>query len=466
LSSKADRRKFLKYIGAGLVAATAAGAGYYFYGRQPSPKRTETATIPKGWESATTYLRNNPPGISEMDVKPKYINPTTETTMRFSHSSYHPDNDPLSTKWLIDGEDISHEPEHSTKLSEGDHSIALKVSDGKSEAMRSATVTVRPDQIYPTRPLHVKFKGVCYLTGMPQWNNESPSEDEMNEHLEVIHNELGCNGIRIAGYYDDDVLRCARLAIEKGFECIQLDPRYLDCNHQDTVERLGAFAEKAEELRQRTDTIQLQVANELCIDSLGIWNGESYVERATSGWVGVPETTWRSKLQSLLLDLVKVSRRKFGGLISYASGFWEADAVPWEHFDVIGVNAYVQTKDGWTEDVVASKLNNLKKYSKPVYITEFGCATYAGAGKYGGSGWFPSYCSGSPYDEDEQANYYRRYLDLINQVGVYGCSPYVFSEVYADDEVRSTRFFSMINNATKSRKKSFYAYKSYQRELP
>jgi len=59
LSSKVDRRKFLKYIGAGVVAATMAGAGYYFYGRQPSPTRTETVTIPKGWETASTWLSSS-----------------------------------------------------------------------------------------------------------------------------------------------------------------------------------------------------------------------------------------------------------------------------------------------------------------------------------------------------------------------------------------------------------------------
>lgn len=59
MSSKADRRKFLKYIGAGLVAAAAGGAGYYLYGRQPtySTTTTQTVTIPKGWETATTWLK-------------------------------------------------------------------------------------------------------------------------------------------------------------------------------------------------------------------------------------------------------------------------------------------------------------------------------------------------------------------------------------------------------------------------
>jgi hypothetical protein len=58
LSSKVDRRKFLKYIGAGLVVATAAGAGYYFYGKPGRPP-SEAITIPKGWETASTYLTSS-----------------------------------------------------------------------------------------------------------------------------------------------------------------------------------------------------------------------------------------------------------------------------------------------------------------------------------------------------------------------------------------------------------------------
>jgi hypothetical protein len=55
-SSKVGRRRFLKYLGTGLAAATVAGAGYYLYGMQRGGVPSQTITIPKGWESATTYL--------------------------------------------------------------------------------------------------------------------------------------------------------------------------------------------------------------------------------------------------------------------------------------------------------------------------------------------------------------------------------------------------------------------------
>jgi len=205
----------------------------------------------------------------------------------------------LEYSWIIDERKVSSDLDCSMWLPTGEHKIRLNVSDRMKEAFTERSLSISEGQqmsidkavtvdpavlsAYREKALRVKIKGIGYLTGMPQWGNKFPSEDEMQEHLEVIRNELRCNGIRITGYNDDDVLRCAQIAIEKRFDCILLNPRYIDCDHQDTMERLAAFAEKAEELRQRTSAIELQVGNELCIDSLGIWKGETYTERATHG---------------------------------------------------------------------------------------------------------------------------------------------------------------------------------------
>jgi hypothetical protein len=213
----------------------------------------------------------------------------------------------LEYSWIVDAQNMSSDRDWSMWLPAGEHKVRLNASDKMKESYTERTLTIPDGQqalidksvtidpadlsAYPDRTLRVQVKGIGYLTGVPQWGNEFPSGGEMREHLAVTRNELGCNGIRITGYNDDDVLRCAQIAIEKGFDSILLNPRYIDCDHQDTVKRLGEFAIKAEELRQQTDTIQLQVGNELCLDSLGIYNGETYAERATSGWIGVPETT-------------------------------------------------------------------------------------------------------------------------------------------------------------------------------
>jgi len=56
LSSKVNRRSFLKYVGTGLVAVTVTGAGYLLYTKRPGFPSNGRMTIPKGWESASSYL--------------------------------------------------------------------------------------------------------------------------------------------------------------------------------------------------------------------------------------------------------------------------------------------------------------------------------------------------------------------------------------------------------------------------
>jgi hypothetical protein len=59
LSSKVDRRRFLKYVGSGLVAGTIGGAGYYLYSKQAGYAPSETITTAKGWETTSTFLTSS-----------------------------------------------------------------------------------------------------------------------------------------------------------------------------------------------------------------------------------------------------------------------------------------------------------------------------------------------------------------------------------------------------------------------
>jgi len=462
LTRKVSRRSFIKYVGAGLVAATAGGAGYYFYRRPPSPTRTETVTIPKGWESASTYLRNNPPVISRIEVKPKYINPTTETTIRFTHSSYDPDNDPLSTTWLIDSEDVSHEQDWSTKLPEGDHSIVLRVSDGKSEARKYTTVTVDPDQICLRKPLHVRYKGIRYSAGIgvPGWEGiPTPSEDEMEEQLDTIHDDLGCNAICIdAGPdYEDNLIECGRLAIGKGFERIDIQPRYINCTIAETVENVGRFAKRVRELRQTSEAVIYHLGHEFVLETSGIVPGDDWFQRLD---YCIKKPDWPNeaipKLTKMFKDLIKVSQDNYGYPVTYAAiAVVEIDVVPWHHpaFESIGVDAYLQDVIGWDEDWVISLLTSLKKYRKPVHSTEAGCLTFSGAAEIGGVITFGVW-EGRQYDEEEQARYIERYCNMLNRARIDG---YFYTQ-YNDTWDKG---YGLYNG--KKRKKGFYMYKSYDR---
>jgi hypothetical protein len=65
------------------------------------------------------------------------------------------DGDPLKHYWYLNGKVVSEEKDYLTKLSEGDHTVGLTVSDGEFEDEVIKDVTVEVDQIYPLNELDV-----------------------------------------------------------------------------------------------------------------------------------------------------------------------------------------------------------------------------------------------------------------------------------------------------------------------
>jgi hypothetical protein len=216
-------------------------------------------------------------------MKPRHILPTPQYTVKLSPNAVDDDNDPLSFAWFVDGEELSHEYSYSTKLTEGDHEIDFSASDGKASAFSKNTLTVEPDQIYPTRPLHIKHKGVCYCAGQvaPEWgDNPNPSGEEMDEQLETIHDELGCNAIVIfaGGDHEDSLIECGRLAIEKGFDRVYVGPEYMALSPDETVERLGRLAPRVKELRETSESIVFLVGHEFGLET-AIVSGSTWFDR-------------------------------------------------------------------------------------------------------------------------------------------------------------------------------------------
>ena len=336
LSSKVGRRRFLKYVGAGLVTATAAGAGYYLYTtsqRGLIPSQTE-----KG-QTAPTPSVLKPPVVSEIQVKPRYINPTPADTVEFSYGSFDTGNNPLWTTWLIDWKTVSHERKYSTKLSEGDHSIVLKVSDGRSEATKYASVMVDPDQIYPTKPLQLKYKGVDYCVGTPmapEWGGyPSPNRDQIDEEQENIHNDLGCNAIIIMAGADseDDLIECARMASQKGFfDRVYVQPRYWQYSMDETVERLARFAPRVRALREASEAIHFMVGHEFSLETSGMIPGDTWSDRVE---YTVKHPDWGDRVWAtfprMFKDIIAVCKENYGYKISYA-------AIPWAEIEALSLN--------------------------------------------------------------------------------------------------------------------------------
>ena len=454
-----DRRRFLKYAGASaaVVGASALGLDYVLSPR-PGPPNQSTVTLNP---MRRTSNQNHPP-VADFKYKPYYLNPTDQQTVQFTNLSTDLDGDPLMYRWLVDNQPVSSEKDYSAKLPVGQHVVELEASDPQIKAATTQAVTVEPDQIYPTKQLHIGYKGMRMMVG---WKGMSRTPTEVtDEKLEVIRNELGCNAVTIFGNteFEDDLIEAGRLAIQKEFDRIYLTPMYLDLSIDETVERIGEFAPKVKSLREVSETIVFMVGHEFGLDSSSFVPGDTYEERSLNAWSGQFDyKKAKAILPGVFKRIVSLCNRNYGYQITYAAIPWEADnVVPWSDpiFESVGSDAYIWDKVGWTESWVINHLSGLKLFRKPVNSTEWGCMTYKNAS----NDWQVA-VEKYPYDENEQANYIARYCNMLNKAKINGA---IYTQI--DDErlggyglykATSPPYFG----PNSSRKKGFYMYKSYQR---
>lgn len=454
-----DRRRFLKYAGtsAAVVGASALGLDYVLSPR-PGPANQSTATLKP---MRSTSKQNHPP-VAGFDYKPKYLNPTDQQTIQFTGNCYDADNDPLQYAWSVDGEQKSAEKDYSTRLPGGDHAVRLSVSDGLAEDHIQQAFTVEPDQIYPTRPLHLRYKGVSYFAGpmTPEWGSApNPTMEEMDEQLDTLYQNLGCNAIIICGGKDDEekIVECARLAIGKGFERIYVQPRYVNATVDETIDNIRQFAPRVRELRETSGALVFSIGHEFTLETA--ITGKTFWERYQAavkegyGWSQI-----RTTLPAMFAKLVQVCKQHYGYSITYASiPVWEHDLVPWENpiFESVGVDVNICPSIGWTEDWNVDFLSHVKSFRKPVISTDWGVFSYKGADQWGGIS--PIYLDDNPYDEDSQARYVDNYCRMLNRARIDGCFWVQYNEQGFD------KGHALYNPLTRSRKKGFYMYKSYQR---
>jgi hypothetical protein len=135
---------------------------------------------------------------------------------------------------------------------------------------------------------------------------------------------------------------------------------------------------------------------------------------------------------------VDVVRARFGGPVSYAS-ILPLEGVDWTPFDIIATDAAYRTSvtaPRYRESIRAF-VEQGRAQGKPVAVTEFGCATFRGAGEVGGTGdamivWgddgraarLKGECV---RDEQEQVSYLRELLDVFETEGVDAAFLYTFA---------------------------------------
>ena len=402
----------------------------------------------------------------------RYFNPCSEDTILFVNESSDPDGDQLSHSWYVDGKPVGKDRDYQTQFQAGNHTVRLVVSDGRVESSIQKTIAVDEYSKYPQKALAVPIKGVMYDVGrrfMGEFGSPT-SVEEMTEALEIIKNELGCNAIKVHGDYDDLLIKCAEMAIDRGFKEIVLNPRYMrirsgeDIDIADHMRLVIDLAKKAEELRVRKNyPIVFCVGDELVDYVRGITNAASFSDRIAERDRELQkygkDAPMLAQLNSWLLKIVESVRKEYHGTVTYASSQTTRNYIDWNALgvDIIFPHMYFSTSRNpvsFQREVI-----EMKRFGKPLWIAEFGCATYVGAGRWGGD--YGGKYQGEAYSQEEQAESIRLTIDQFNIAKPDAIFLWIFMQRRHSDDYLSAGILKWSGTEPASRKLGFYMYKSY-----
>lgn len=271
----------------------------------------------------------------------------------------------------------------------------------------------------PRRRLPVR--GILYDVGSSyvpgQHSREKWNPEAVHEEMRVIREDLHCTTVSLFGYDLERMEQAARSALDQGLD-VWLQPRSLDAGHPELVEHVERAADLAQRLREELrgepreapraglpeegheasrevegsrgadaedrveDRIVLNVGCELTVINGGIIPGRHMGHRMLALYVfGMLPFYYNRRLNRVLRRLAEGARARFDGPLTYGSGVWET--VDWTPFDFVGVDYYF---DELTRTSYRQGLRALRRWGKPVVVTEFGCCAHRGAETKGGAG--------------------------------------------------------------------------------
>jgi len=309
----------------------------------------------------------------------------------------------------------------------------------------------------------VREKGICYGVGL----EGSPTlilDAFIERDFEIIRRELGCTAIRLFGADDSRILKCANIAIEKGFNTVLLSPRYLNHTPEATVEKLSKFASDVNSL-DNTRSLVLSVGNELTVDARGIYESDNYLDRTYEVETKQHDEKCQKKLEELLRSLIATARRHTDVRLTYTAGSWEW-MMPWNDLDldILGDNHYWYGGYGKPDDPENMWFRHVRpyeEYGKPYFITEFGTGLWGGF-DLGGAAWRGG-ATVLVADDEPQAVGTGKYMEMFNKADELGLA------------MDGCFLFDCYNNCYgiikpgdpfvvgPKPRKAFYMYKSYER---
>jgi hypothetical protein len=296
----------------------------------------------------------------------------------------------------------------------------------------------------------MRGKGISYDTGfITNGRNVRPSFDPevVERELRIIRDDLHCNAVRVMGGDPERLELAATCAAELGLE-VWFSPYPLELTTDEVLSLFADCAERAERLRRRGAEVVFVTGAELSLMSKGFLPGDTFGERLEQ-LLGQPHRLPElipgvaGRVNEFLARAAAVVRERFGGKLTYAG--IQLERVDWGCFDIVSMDLY---RSAEVADRFAGGVRAYAAQGKPLAITEFGAATYRGAGDRGARGLeIVEYDqdTGAPVrldgeyvrDEEGQARYLRELLEVFEAAGV--DSTFVFTFALHDYPHRPDR---------------------------
>ena len=286
----------------------------------------------------------------------------------------------------------------------------------------------------------MRGKGISYDTGfITNGRNVRTSFDPevVERELRIIRDDLHCNAVRVMGGDPERLELAATCAAELGLE-VWFSPYPLELTPDELLSLFADCAERAERLRRRGAEVVFVTGAELSLMDKGFLPGDTFQDRLEQ-LLGQPHRlpelvpVVAARVDEFLDKAVALVRQRFGGKVTYAA--IQLERVDWACFDIVSMDLYRSTE---IADRFSDGVRSLVALGKPVAVTEFGAATFRGAGDRGAHGLeIVEYDkdTGAPLrldgayarDEQGQATYLRELLEVFDAEGVDSAFVFTFA---------------------------------------
>jgi len=254
--------------------------------------------------------------------------------------------------------------------------------------------------------------GISYDTGFSRGGGSSrePFDPEVvRRELRIIRDDLHADAVQIMGGDPERLELAASYAAELGLE-VWFSPYQLELTADELLSLFADCAERAERLRRRGAEVVFVAGAELSLMNKGFLSGDTFQDRLEQ-LLGQPQR---------LPELVPAM---------------QLERVDWSCFDIVSIDLY---RSAEIADRFAEGVRALVAQGNPVAITEFGAATFRGAGERGARGLEiveHDEDTGAPLrldgvyarDEEGQAAYLRELLEVFEAEGVDSAFVFTFA---------------------------------------